>query len=421
MMRTVTFIHAADLHLGAPFKGLRALSPVWSDALLRAIPEAFQRVIDTAIEEKVDFVVLAGDIFDNSRPSYADYALFIGGLQRLGEEGIPVYFITGNHDPYTAWRKEFSALPSNAHIMGTDHPTFALYERNGEPLVMLGGRGYFNQAWPAGEDVSAGISRAEAVAALGEKAPFMVGILHTGLDIDPTRSPVDPRELLKRDVDYWACGHIHQQRLLPSADNPRIAFSGCPQGRAMNEVGEHGVLKVTLTQGAPNKVEFIPTAPVTWERTRLDISECSTIAEIHELITNAEFASNSRTRSQRMVFRFTLRGRTPLYRDLTEQVLEDVRAALNDSYPFFFVDAIVNETAPVLDRDQMAAEGLFPSVYLKAVDECRADPKSVLLDLEKQFYQRDLPLPPSLERAFPSLCNEAEVMVLDLLGREGNA
>ena len=71
-MDAVTFIHAADLHLGAPFKGLRTIAPEWSEVLLQAIPEAFRKVISTALAEKVDFVVIAGDVFDNSHPSYAD-------------------------------------------------------------------------------------------------------------------------------------------------------------------------------------------------------------------------------------------------------------------------------------------------------------------------------------------------------------
>ena len=90
-MSTITFIHAADLHLGAPFKGLRASSPLWADVLLKAIPDAYRRIVDTAIEKQVDFVVVAGDIFDDSRPSYADFSLFVSGLERLNDAGIPVY------------------------------------------------------------------------------------------------------------------------------------------------------------------------------------------------------------------------------------------------------------------------------------------------------------------------------------------
>ncbi|HIR01796.1 MAG TPA: metallophosphoesterase, partial [Candidatus Aveggerthella stercoripullorum] len=54
MGRKLSFIHAADLHLGAPFRGLRALSDAWADRLLKAIPEAFDRVVDAAIARAVD-------------------------------------------------------------------------------------------------------------------------------------------------------------------------------------------------------------------------------------------------------------------------------------------------------------------------------------------------------------------------------
>ncbi len=140
-MSTITFIHAADLHLGAPFKGLRTSSPLWADVLLKAIPDAYRRIVDTAIEKQVDFVVVAGDIFDDSRPSYADFSLFVSGLERLNDAGIPVYFVTGNHDPFTSWDNSFSVLPENAHLLGAGKPSFALYEREGEPLALIGGRG----------------------------------------------------------------------------------------------------------------------------------------------------------------------------------------------------------------------------------------------------------------------------------------
>ena len=71
MPEHVTFIHAADLHLGAPFRGLRALSDAWAARLLSALAEAYDRVIDAAIARDADFVVMAGDVFDTARPSTA--------------------------------------------------------------------------------------------------------------------------------------------------------------------------------------------------------------------------------------------------------------------------------------------------------------------------------------------------------------
>ena len=418
-MTTVTFIHAADLHLGAPFKGLRSIAPAWADVLLQAIPEAFRSVIETAIKEQVDFVVLAGDIFDNSHPSYADFSLFLSGLKQLQEAGIPVYFVTGNHDPYISWDNSFAVLPENVHLLGVTKPEFACYKKDGKPLALIGGRGYYTQSFPRTEDISEGISRETAASELGVSAPFMIGILHTGLDIDLTRSPVNPKTLLKRDVDYWACGHVHQPKMFPSKDDPRIGYSGCPQGRDMKEEGEHGVFKVTLSSNASTQIEFIPTAKVAWQHLKLDVSDAVTITDIQEKIIAAEFGQNAKTRCQRMIFRITLMGRSALHGDLTTQVLEDMRAILNDGYPFFYIDALLDKTKPSLKLQTLRKEGLFPSVYLDVMDSYRDHKDKVVLDLEKQFYQRDLSMPSSLESKYSDLCSDAELLVLDLLGRDG--
>ena len=418
-MTTVTFIHAADLHLGAPFKGLRSIAPAWADVLLQAIPEAFRSVIETAIKEQVDFVVLAGDIFDNSHPSYADFSLFLSGLKQLQEAGIPVYFVTGNHDPYISWDNSFAVLPENVHLLGVTKPEFACYKKDGKPLALIGGRGYYTQSFPRTEDISEGISRETAASELGVSAPFMIGILHTGLDIDLTRSPVNPKTLLKRDVDYWACGHVHQPKMFPSKDDPRIGYSGCPQGRDMKEEGEHGVFKVTLSSNASTQIEFIPTAKVAWQHLKLDVSDAVTITDIQEKIIAAEFGQNAKTRCQRMIFRITLTGRSALHGELTTQVLEDMRAILNDGYPFFYIDALLDKTKPSLKLQTLRKEGLFPSVYLDVMDSYRDHKDKVVLDLEKQFYQRDLSMPSSLESKYSDLCSDAELLVLDLLGRDG--
>ncbi len=417
-MSSVTFIHAADLHLGAPFKGLRASSPLWADALLEAIPSAYRRIIDTALEKHVDFVVIAGDIFDDSRPSYADFSLFVSGLKRLDEANIPVYFVTGNHDPFTSWDNGFSALPSNAHLLGAGEPSFAVYERDGVPMALLGGRGYFNQAWPVDCDISEGVSRETAQCSTGVTAPFMVGVLHTGLDIDPTRSPVSPKTLLSRDVDYWACGHVHQPRLIPDAANPRIAFSGCPQGRSVVETGHHGVYLVTLDEEQPVRAEFLPMAQVEWNRLEVDVSSCTTVAEMQEHITAAQFAANADACCQRMIFRVVIYGRSSIHARLDAHVLEEVRQAINDSYPFFFIDAIQDKTGALVDKEALRSEGLFPSVYLDALDEYRAGAPDALAGIESEFCERDLPLPQAMGRVMLSLCDEAETLVLDLLGRD---
>ena len=284
-------------------------------------------------------------------------------------------------------------------------------------MALIGGRGYYNQAWPAGTDISEGVSRETAEAELGVRAPFMIGVLHTGLDIDPTRSPVSPKTLLARDVDYWACGHVHQPRLLPNEQNPRIAFSGCPQGRSITETGAHGVYKVTLAEGAPVKAIFLPMAQVEWCRLEVDVTGCATVAEAQERIVSQQFAANADACCQRMIFRITLVGEAVFHVKLTTHVLEELREAINDSYPFFFIDALQDRTRAPMGSLAMRREGLFPAAYLEVLGEYRSDAVSAANAVEDEFVSHNLPLPKSLERLVPSLCDEAETLVLDLLGR----
>lgn len=420
MIPSLTFIHAADLHLGAPFRGLRALSEKWAARLLDAIPEAYDRMIDAALRHKVDFVVVAGDIFDNAHASYADYLRFFNGLKRLGAAGIPAYLCTGNHDPYTSWRHDFFALPSNTTMFSGEHPSFALFERDGEPLCVLGGRGYYNQTWSVDEDIAEGVTRTAAEEELGaraSRAPYGVGVLHTGLDLDPMKAPVDPAELLRAGFDYWALGHIHARRVMPP-DNPRIAFSGCIQGRDIKETGERGVNLVTLRQGFPNEVEFIPTASVVWQQVQIDVGECATLSEAADKVTRELFRMNGRARCEEMCTRITLAGATPLHAVLNRPgVLEDMRQSVNDAYPTFFCDALVDATRPPRDLEALRREGLFPSVFLQTADAMEENESEAIDYLQDEFLKRGIHLPGSVAKQVGCLSRDAKDLVLDLLSR----
>ena len=418
MNRTLTFIHAADIHFGAPFRGVRALSDQWAERLLAAIPEAYDRMVEAAIERKVDFVAIAGDIFDTARASYADTRRFLEGLERLGKAGIPVYLCTGNHDPYTSWQHDFGALPENATMFPADRPGFALFEHDGEPLCILGGRGYYNQAWPAEESIAAGITRAAAERALGARAaaaPFGVGVLHTGLDLDPQKAPVTRAELLSAGFDYWALGHIHARCAFPE-DAPRLAFSGCIQGRDIKETGERGVNLVTLEQGCDPRIEFIPTVSVAWQRLEVDVSACATLPEVVDRVIRELFRANSHAHCEEMVSRITLAGATSLHEVLARPgVVEDLRSQINDAYSAFFCDALVNATRRPLDRDALAREGLFPSVLLRAARPLQENPDEAAAYLQEEFLSRGLALPGDVAKDASLLAREAEDEVLDLL------
>lgn len=415
------FIHAADTHLGAPFRGLRELSPAWADRLTEAMPEAFDRIIDTAVREQVDFVVFAGDIFDQNQPSYSDYLRFFQGMQKLSDAGIPVYLITGNHDPYASWQQDFFAFPDQVYMLSADKPDFRLFERDGQPLAIVAGRGYPNKVWSPDKDIAEGITRAAAEEALGERAlsaPFGVGILHTGLDQDLLKAPTDPKALRRAGFDYWALGHVHK-RFVDYEDNPHIAFSGCIQGRDIKEVGSRGVYLVTLIEDAPNQVEFVPTASVVWQRMSIDVSECATLSDMIQHAMRELFRVNGNAQCEEMICRITLVGATSLHESLARpDVIEGMREALNNSYPGFFVDALIDGTTSPLDKEALRREGLFPSVFMGVAERTRENPALEEVLLQEEFMKKNTTMPVFTREQVEELGEEAENLVLDLLIRE---
>lgn len=424
MADSLTFLHAADLHIGAPFRGLRALSEEWARRLTEAIPAAWDRVVELAVTRHVDFVVVSGDIFDSVRASYRDYLRFFEGLNRLDAEGIPSYLCTGNHDPLSLWQQDFFALPPTATMLAADRPDFALFEKEDRPLAIIGGRGYPNKVWSPNENIAEGITRAAAIRALGPRAaeaPYAVGVLHTGLTLDPVKAPSNPVELLRAGFDYWALGHIHK-RWVNDERAPRIAFSGCIQGRDVRETGPRGVNLVTLSPGRPPEVTFVPTASVVWEAVKVDASDCANIPALVAKTMRELFAVNGDASCEMMVSRITFVGATPLHEVLARPgVLEEVRASLNDSYSEFFCDGLIDATTAPVDEAALRAEGLFPAVFLRTADSFADDLSGQIDYLQEEYLARNVPLTAALsEKKARHLTEEATRLVLDLLLQGGD-
>ena len=392
-------------------RGLGALSDEWATRLQTAIPEAYDRVIETALAREVDFVIIAGDMFDSSYSSYCDYLHFFEGLEKLDAAGIPTYLITGNHDPYTSWARNVGRLPESAHILGVGVPTFELYEREGEPLCLIGGRSYYAQAWPADEEVSAGITRANAIGALSDAhpnaadAPFAIGIIHTGLEIDASKAATEEATLLEKDIDYWACGHLHRRLIKPAADNPRIVFPGCVQGRDIKESGERGCYLVEMEEGTTPRLEFVPTASVAFHELDVDISECRTLSDVERTVKVELFRESGHDFCSEMVAHVNLVGETDLHGYLRQDdVITGMRRHINDTCPGFFCDAIFNGTR-------------FPHGQYPTAPESDGE----LIDyVQSTLVQRGVPVPDALGSRIGEFRTAAATLAFDLLDERGD-
>ena len=390
-----------------------------------AIPEAYDRVIETALARKVDFVILAGDVFDTSFPSYCDYLHFFEGLGKLHAAGIPTYMVAGNHDPYTSWARNVGRLPESAHMLGVGVPTFELFEREDEPLCLIGGRSYYAQAWPLDEGVADGITRANAIGALSEahpdaaEAPFAIGIIHTGLDNDASKAATSEDTLLAQDIDYWACGHLHRRLVRPSADDPRIVFPGCVQGCEFKDSGERGCYIVELEEGASPHIEFVPTASVAFHSIDVDVSECRTLSDVEKTVKTELFRENGHDFCSEMVACVNLVGEVDLHAYLRQpDVITSMRKHINDTCPGFFCDSIVDSTRFPLAKEGEEAVAGSASDHLLQLSESDSE----LIDyVQSTLVQKGIPVPDALGRRIGEFRTRAEILTNDLLDERGDA
>ncbi|WP_462316557.1 metallophosphoesterase family protein [Methanobrevibacter sp.] len=188
------FAHLADTHLGYRQYGLFERE--------KDFYEVFDKVIDKIIEEKVDFVIHSGDLFETARPSPMALLTFQKGLLKLKGAGIPMYAIAGNHD--VVMRK--GSIPPHVifkklglKVISTINPTYM----HGD--IFIAGLPYY----PA----SHGKAMKSKLAELSEKASHhekSILVLHQGIDkYFPMNFELEIGEI-PDNFDYYALGHIHK-------------------------------------------------------------------------------------------------------------------------------------------------------------------------------------------------------------------
>lgn len=297
------FVHAADLHLDSPLRGLERYEGCPADAIRNASRRALENLIRLAIDEQVDFVLLAGDQFDGAGKDYRTALFFTQQMKKLHDAKIPVVAISGNHDAQSKMTKSLTP-PESFKQLSTKKPETVVFDHLG---VAIHGQGFEKQA------VLENLSLAYPAAT---KDMFNIGLLHTAAHFSGDHDPYAPckeTDLRGKGYDYWALGHIHQR--IAIANDPPIVFPGNLQGRHARETGPKGCMLVTVKGDKPN-LEFRPLDVFRWERCTVDIAESSTADEVIAA-ASAEIASlHSQAEQMTMAVRVELIGRGPAHESL---------------------------------------------------------------------------------------------------------
>ena len=205
---TLTFIHTADLHLGSPLTGIRAMDESMAEKLIQASYCAFDRIVDLAIRDEVDFVLIAGDLYDSQRQQIYEQLKLLHALERLNGHGIMVYIVCGNHDPHSAWSRSIR-WPGNVHIMADDRPEVVFFEKDGEKKAAIVGVSHPRSS--VLENLATTFPEKES------GWPFTIGLLHATLGSTSEHvsyAPCSEENLTATGYDYLALGHIHRPAIV---------------------------------------------------------------------------------------------------------------------------------------------------------------------------------------------------------------
>jgi len=246
------FLHAADLHLDTPFQGLTGVPAALRAQLIAAPLAALTRLVDLAIAEQVDFVLLVGDLFDQQAQSVATQAGLMAALERLNTAQIPVVLSFGNHDYQPAGSQWH--FPANVHAFGPSVKTVTLTTAD-QTQVAISGFSY-DQRWVTTPKIADYPTKLPTV-------DYHIGMLHGQLGTAGDHyAPFSVGELLAKHYDYWALGHIHQRQTLNAM--PPVVYPGNLQGRYRDETGQKGCLIVESQADQTLRPVFHTLAPIIW-------------------------------------------------------------------------------------------------------------------------------------------------------------
>lgn len=411
------FIHAADVHLDSPLQGLEVHEGAPVELLRGATRRALENLVQLAIEESVDFLVIAGDVYDGDWKDYSTGLFFRNQMVRLSAEGIPVYLIAGNHDAASVISKKLT-LPENVHVFST---RAAETKEVANHPVVIHGRGFPNRAVPEN------LVKDYPLAVSGK---FNLGILHTSLTGKPghdTYAPCSEADLRDKGYGYWALGHIHQPEII--SQDPWIVFAGNCQGRHARETGARGCRLVTVNDSIQvENVEWHPLDVVRWQELNVDLTGIETESEalrrVNEVMGSAVTTAEGRLVAARIIITGTTSLHGSLHRDTQHWRAQLLAGAQDHGAEAIWIERIKITTAPVYNVAELAERDALTKIVVENLDEAHEKLSALPPEVEEMLGV----LPPEVrsevatewgENQRSAVLNDVRAIILDALGTKG--
>lgn len=295
------FIHTADLHLDSPLKSLALRDPALADIIGNASRAVFERIIGICLEERVDALLIAGDLYDGAQASMKTARFLAQQLRRLDAAGIETFIIRGNHDAESRITGQL-VLPPSVTVFGAQ-ASVELRETDGQRIALHG--------------ISFAKPHAPESLLQRFKPPLPdavnIGLMHTSLDGTEGHdlyAPCRLADLQQSGFHYWALGHIHARA--HHAGAVHVVMPGIPQGRDIGEAGGKSVTLVSVADDGSLTVEERSTAIARFARLDVPLDGMAEWPGIVAVLDAALREARRIHSEDHLVLRPVLSGATPL-------------------------------------------------------------------------------------------------------------
>lgn len=259
------FIHIADIHLGAVPDSNKS----WGRLREKEIWSSFQKIIDICNDEKIELLLIAGDMF-HKQPLLRELKEVNYFFEKL--ETTQVVIMAGNHD-YIATRSHYQGFPwcDKVHMfLDEEYSAFEFPHLE----TMVYGFSYCNRdIWQPRYD--------EVVPKKNNHINILLA--HGG---DERDIPINRRKIMEAGFDYIALGHIHKPEII----SEKMAYSGSLEPIDKNEIGERGYIlgEIVKDQEGRNKtnIKFIPNAVREYKRVDLNVTKDTTNGSLRDKAKN---------------------------------------------------------------------------------------------------------------------------------------
>lgn len=418
------FVHAADLHIDSPLRGLERYEGAPVELIRGATRRALEHLVRLCIEEEVELLVIAGDLYDGDWRDYSTGLFFCRQMARLREAGVVVVWIRGNHD---------AASKLTAHLRPTDNVHELAHARPVTLELELGGVSVavHGQGFP----------RARITEDLSERYPapvpgaFNLGLLHTALDGregHDAYAPCRVESLANKGYDYWALGHVHRREEV--RQDPWIVFPGNLQGRHARETGKKGATLVTVQDSRVVEVEHRALDAVRWTHIGFDARGAASVDDVLDGVREQLAREVTEAEGRLLAARVSITGTTRAHAALgmqAERLEQEIRAlALDIGRDAAWVEKVLLNTRPEGDPLSLRARQDPLGALLRAVDGLRGDEAELGVLLEelselRRKLPRELLDGPDAARlgdtaGVRALLDDIEGLLLPLLTEEGS-